>query len=324
MYMDLEFEDQTTFLVTGGAGFIGSNLCEAILDAGYGVKCLDNFSTGKEENIEAFSENPRFTLLNGDIRDMDTCIDACRGVDFVLHQAACGSVPGSIEKPLYYEEVNIRGTLNMMEAARRTKVKKFVYASSSSVYGDLVSPLQKEGSEGNPLSPYALTKKADEGFARLYFLLYGLRTVGLRYFNVFGKRQDPNGPYAAVIPKFIGQLIEDRAPTIDGDGMQSRDFIYVGDVAQANLRACLAPEEADGGLFNIAFGNKATILDLYETISGLLQKDIRPAFGPVRPGDIRHSNADITRAKTLLGFAPRYSLSEGLKPTVEWFEKHRI
>ena len=223
-YQHLKFPENTTFLVTGGAGFIGSNLCEAILKLGYRVRCLDDLSTGKRANVELFADEPNYTFIQGDIKDLDTCMTACEGVDYVLNQAAWGSVPRSIELPLFYCANNIQGTLNMMEAARQNGVKKFVYASSSSVYGDEPTLPKKEGREGHLLSPYALTKRCDEEWAKQYTLHYGLPTVGLRYFNVFGRRQDPDGAYAAVIPKFLRQLLHGERPTIHGDGKQSRDF----------------------------------------------------------------------------------------------------
>ena len=258
-YKELSFDKDSVFLVGGGAGFIGSNLCEAILEMGYTVRCLDNLSTGKIENIEPFMENERFTFIKGDIRELETCMEAAKGVDFVLNQAAWGSVPRSIEMPLLYEEINIRGTLNMMEAARQNNVKKFVYASSSSVYGDHPVLPKKEGKEGKVLSPYALTKKVDEEYGRLYKVLYGLDTYGLRYFNVFGRRQDPDGAYAAVIPKFIRQLLNGERPTINGDGKQSRDFTYIDNVIEANLKACLASSDAAGEAFHIGAGSRRGI-----------------------------------------------------------------
>ena len=262
-YENLKFKDESVFLVTGGAGFIGSNLCEAILKLGYTVRCLDNLSTGKKENVEMFLDNPRYTFIEGDIRDLETCMLACEGVDYVLNQAAWGSVPRSIEMPLFYEEVNIRGTLNMMEAARQKGVKKFVYASSSSVYGDHPVLPKVEGQEGNLLSPYALTKRVDEEYGKLYTKLYGLDTYGLRYFNVFGRRQNPDGAYAAVIPKFIKQLLHGEVPTINGDGKQSRDFTYIDNVIEANLKACLASHEAAGQAFNVAYGGREYLIDIY-------------------------------------------------------------
>ena len=226
-YKDLKFDQEDIFLVTGGAGFIGSNLCEAILTLGYQVRCLDNLSTGRQENVDLFIDNPHYSFIKGDIRDMDTCLNACEGVTYVLNQAAWGSVPRSIEFPLLYEEVNIKGTLNMMEAARQKSVKKFVYASSSSVYGDQPRLPKKEGDEGELLSPFALTKRVCEEYGKLYYKLYGLKTYGLRYFNVFGRRQNPEGAYAAVIPKFIKQLLNNEQPIINGDGKQSREFNYI-------------------------------------------------------------------------------------------------
>ena len=234
-YKHLKFSGNPLFLVTGGAGFIGSNLCEAILDLGYRVRCLDDLSSGRQENVDLFSGNPHYEFIKGDIKDLDVCVAACKGVDYVLHQAAWGSVPRSLEMPLFYSLNNIQGTLNMLEAARINAVKKFVYASSSSVYGDDVHLPKKEGTEGNLLSPYALTKRCDEEWAKQYTRHYGLDTYGLRYFNVFGRRQSPNGAYAAVIPKFIKQLMNDEQPIIHGDGKQSRDFTYIENVIEASL-----------------------------------------------------------------------------------------
>ena len=322
-YKHLQFPENSTFLVTGGAGFIGSNLCQAILEMGYKVRCLDNLSTGKKSNMDEFFDNPDFTFIEGDIRDLDTCIKACEGVDFVLNQAAWGSVPRSIEMPLLYEDINIGGTLNMMEAARRCGVKKFVYASSSSVYGDEPNLPKKEGREGNLLSPYALTKRVDEEYGKLYKKLYGLDTYGMRYFNVFGRRQDPDGAYAAVIPKFIKQFLNGQVPTINGDGKQSRDFTYVENVVEANLKACLAPSEAAGEAFNIAFGGREYLIDIYYGLAKALGKeDVEPNFGPDRAGDIKHSNADISKARELLGYDPDYSFQEGIKLAIEWYKEN--
>jgi len=292
------------------------------LNLGYRVRGLDNFITGKRENIELFRDNSRFEFIEGDIRDFDTCIAACEGIDYVLHQAALGSVPRSIEMPLLYEKININGTLNMMEAARQKHVKKFVYASSSSVYGDEPNLPKKEGIEGNLLSPYALTKRTDEEYGKLYTKLYGLDTYGLRYFNVFGKRQDPNGPYAAVIPKFIKQLLHGEIPTINGDGKQSRDFTYIENVIEANLKACLAPHEAAGEVYNIAYGGREYLIDIYYTLTKALNKNVEPNFGPERKGDIKHSNADISKAKQLLGYEPEYNFERGLNETIGWYREN--
>ncbi|HAN19370.1 MAG: Vi polysaccharide biosynthesis protein VipB/TviC [Bacteroidetes bacterium GWC2_33_15] len=307
-------------LITGGAGFIGSNLCEELLKYENKVVCFDNFSTGKRENIISFLKNPNFTLIEGDIRNYEDCEKAVKGVDYVLHQAAWGSVPRSIEMPLFYEEVNIKGQLNMLEAARQNNVKKFIYASSSSVYGDEPNLPKKEGTEGNLLSPYALTKKTNEEYARLYSKLYKLDTYGLRYFNVFGKRQDPDGAYAAVIPKFIKLLLNDKQPTINGNGKQSRDFTYIENVIEANLKACMAPSSASGEAFNIAFGGREYLIDIYYALTKALNKDIEPVFVPDRPGDIKHSNADITKAKKMLGYNPQWSFQDGITEAINWYK----
>lgn len=321
-YRDLKFDKNSVFLVTGGAGFIGSNLCEALTDMGYTVRCLDDLSTGKQENIDFLSDRSSYTFIKGDIRDLTTCMKACEGVDYVLHQAAWGSVPRSIEMPLLYEEINIRGTLNMMEAARQSGIKKFVYASSSSVYGDHPVLPKVEGQEGNLLSPYALTKRTDEEYGKLYHKLYGLDTYGMRYFNVFGRRQDPDGAYAAVIPKFIRQLLHDEAPTINGDGKQSRDFTYIDNVIEANLKACLAPSEAAGNAFNIAYGGREYLIDIYYDLCKALGKTIEPKFGPDRAGDIKHSNADISRARKLLGYDPEFNFEQGIALAIDWYREH--
>lgn len=321
-FKQLQFPKNSIFLVTGGAGFIGSNLCEAITDMGYQVRCLDNLSTGKQENVDLLADRENYTFIKGDIRDLDTCVEACRGVDYVLNQAAWGSVPRSIEMPLLYEEINIRGTLNMMEAARREGVKKFVYASSSSVYGDHPKLPKVEGQEGNLLSPYALTKRVDEEYGKLYKKLYGLDTYGMRYFNVFGRRQDPDGAYAAVIPKFIRQLLHGEVPTINGDGRQSRDFTYIDNVIEANLKACLAPSEAAGEAFNIAYGGREYLIDIYYDLCKALDKEVEPKFGPDRAGDIKHSNADISKAKEKLGYDPDYDFAKGIALAIEWYREN--
>lgn len=321
-YQNITFPENSVFLVTGGAGFIGSNLCEAILKKGYKVRCLDDLSTGKYKNVELFLDNPDYTFIKGDIKDYDTCLKATEGVDYVLNQAAWGSVPRSIEMPLFYEKNNIMGTLNMMEASRQNGVKKFVYASSSSVYGDEPNLPKKEGREGRLLSPYALTKAVDELYGRIYSDLYGLDTYGLRYFNVFGRRQDPEGAYAAVIPKFIRQLMIGEVPTINGDGKQSRDFTYIENVIEANLKACLAPHECAGEAFNIAYGGREYLIDIYYALTAALGKDVEPNFGPDRKGDIKHSNADISKAKEMLGYAPDYNFERGLNEAIEWYKEN--
>lgn len=321
-YKDLKFPENSVFLVTGGAGFIGSNISEALLAMGYKVRCLDNFSTGKRENIESFLNHPNYELIEGDIQDFDTCLKATEGVDYVSHQAAWGSVPRSIAMPLVYEKINIMGTLNMMEAAKQNGVKKFVYASSSSVYGDEPNLPKIEERVGKVLSPYALTKKTNEEYGRLYTKLYGLETVGLRYFNVFGRRQDPLGFYAAVIPKFVKQLLKGEQPIINGDGQHSRDFTYIENVIEANLKACLSKKEASGEAFNIAYGGRVFMNDLYNTIAELLGSDVKPVYGPDRPGDIKHSNADISKARNLLGYDPDYSFYDGIKLCVEWYKEN--
>ena len=321
-YQNISFPEGSLFLVTGGAGFIGSNLCEAILNLGYKVRCLDDLSTGKQENIDLFAGNEKYEFIKGDIKDLDTCMKACEGVDYVLHQAAWGSVPRSIEMPLFYCANNINGTLNMLEASRQNRVKKFVYASSSSVYGDEPVLPKKEGREGNLLSPYAVSKRADEEWAKQYTRHYGLDTYGMRYFNVFGRRQDPNGAYAAVIPKFIKQLMKGERPTINGDGKQSRDFTYIENVIEANLKACLASHEAAGEAFNIAYGGREYLIDIYYGLCDALGVKIEPNFGPDRAGDIKHSNADISKAKSLLGYEPDWSFEMGIKAAIEWYREN--
>jgi len=321
-YTDVIFEEDSVFLVTGGAGFIGSNLVEVLLARGYTVRVLDDLSQGKEENVQLFLDDLNYTFIHGDIRDLPTCLEATKGVDYVLHQAAWGSVPRSIEYPLLYEDINIRGTLNMLEASRQNQVKKFVYASSSSVYGDEPQLPKREGKEGRLLSPYALTKKTNEDYAKLYTKLYGLDTYGLRYFNVFGKRQDFNGAYAAVIPKFIQQLLNDERPTIYGDGWQSRDFTYIDNVIEANLKACQAPAEAAGEAYNIAYGGREYLIDVYYTLCRTLEKDIDPLFGPKRVGDIKHSHADITKSQQQLGYSPDWNFERGIKAAIAWYTEH--
>lgn len=321
-YKKIHFPKDSLFLITGGAGFIGSNLCEAILDLGYRVRVLDDLSTGKQENVALFNENPNYKFVKGDIRDLQTCMYVCKDVDFVLHQAAWGSVPRSIEMPLFYCQNNVVGLVNMLEAAKQNNVKKFVYASSSSVYGDEQNLPKTEGCEGKLLSPYAVSKQNGEEWAKQYSKHYGLDTYGLRYFNVFGKRQNPDGAYAAVIPKFIKQLSNGEIPVINGDGKQSRDFTYIENVIEANLKACLADSSAAGETYNIAYGGREYLLDIYYGLTKALGVDIEPDFGPVRVGDIRHSNADITKARKNIGYAPEWSFEQGIKEAINWYKEN--
>jgi len=303
------------YLVSGGAGFIGSHLIEELAKRGEVVRVLDNFLTGKKENIAHLLD--RVELIKGDIRDLEVCRRAVRGMDFVLHQAALTSVPRSIEDPLLANEVNIRGTLNLLLASKEAKVKKLIFASSSSVYGgDPLFP-KKEGKEGKPLSPYAASKRVGEMYCQVFSQIYGLSTVILRYFNIFGPRQDPLSQYAAAIPIFITRMISGKRPTIFGDGEQSRDFTYVANVVQANILAVKA-KDISGEIFNIACGKKTTINSLAAKINKLLKKKIAPIYADPRPGDIRHSFADITKAKKMLNYEPKVSFEQGLRKTILW------
>jgi len=295
---------------------------EKILNLGYKVRVLDNFSTGKKRNIKEFLDNSNFELMEGDIRDLATCQQACDGIDYILHQAALCSVPRSINDPRTTNDVNVTGTLNMMIAARDNKVKRFIYASSSSVYGDEPNLPKVEDRIGKPLSPYAITKKVNELYARNFYELYKLPVIGLRYFNVFGKKQDCDSVYAAVIPIFIKKLLDKKAPTINGDGKQSRDFTYIENAVEANLKACLADKEALGEVFNVAYGGRVYLNDLYWKICKLLEVDIQPIYGPERPGDIKHSNADISKAENILGYHPEYDVDRGLEKAIEWYKEN--
>lgn len=315
------FKKDTLFLVTGGAGFIGSNICERLIEMGYRVRCLDNFSTGSTKNIESLLKTKTFELIKGDINDINVCVNACEGVDYVLHQAAFGSVPRSIESPVLFCKNNISGSVNMLEAARQSKVKKFVYASSSSVYGDSALLPQKEGQEGRVLSPYALTKRCVEEWAQQYYYHYGVPTIGLRYFNVFGRKQNPNGAYAAVIPRFITCLLKGERPTIYGDGKQSRDFTCVENVIQANLKACLTDDRANGQVFNISNGEEVPLFEVYQKIATILNTDLIPEYCSARKGDIRHSCADIEKAKTLLSYEPKTTFDQGIKAAIDWYRR---
>lgn len=305
------------YLVTGGAGFIGSHIAETLAGRGEAVRVLDDLSTGKRENLAGFADKIEF--LEGDIRDLETCRRAVEGVDYVLHQAALPSVPRSVEDPLLTNAINITGTLNMMLAARDAGVKSFVQASSSSVYGDDPAPAKVEGREGKPLSPYAVSKLVDEKYARVFHDLYGFRAVSLRYFNVFGPRQDPFSQYAAVIPLFITLVLRGERPTVYGDGEQSRDFTYIENVVEGNILA--ATSGAGGGeAFNIACGDRLTVNGLLEAVNGILGASVTAVHAEPRPGDIRHSTADHGKARRVLGFEPRVPFLEGLRRTVAWYK----
>lgn len=316
-------------LVTGGAGFIGSNLVEALLEQNNKVVCLDNFATGKRENIAAFMANKNFRLIEGDIRNEETCRQACEEVDYVLHQAALGSVPRSINDPVTSTEVNIDGFVKMLVAARDSGVKRFVYAASSSTYGDHPALPKQEDIIGNPLSPYAITKYVNELYAKVFADLYGMEVIGLRYFNVFGKRQDPDGAYAAVIPKFIKSLLKGESPTINGDGSQSRDFTYINNVVQVNQLALLssAPESINT-VYNVAYGENTSLNELYSYLIEFLAtytlevSKIKPIYGPSRKGDVLHSLASIDKARNLLGYKPQFSIRDGLKEAIDWYVKN--
>ncbi|MDC3319534.1 SDR family oxidoreductase [Flavobacteriaceae bacterium] len=313
-------------LVTGGAGFIGSNLTEALLKLNNEVICLDNFATGKKENITPFLTNPNYTLIEGDIRKLSDCQLAVKGVDYVLHQAALGSVPRSIKDPITSNEVNVGGFLNMLIASRDSDVKRFIYAASSSTYGDSEALPKVEEKIGKPLSPYAITKYVNELYADVFSKTYGLETIGLRYFNVFGRKQDPNGAYAAVIPKFVSQFMAGESPVINGNGEFSRDFTYIDNVIQANLLSMITDnKEAINTVYNVAFGERNTLKDLVELLKKQLTefdpkiKDIQVIYGPNRAGDIPHSLASIDKAKNLLAYNPQFSLEKGLKEAVSWY-----
>ncbi|MGQ7945293.1 SDR family oxidoreductase [Flavobacterium sp. WC2509] len=315
-----------TILITGGAGFIGSNLCEYFLSKKYKVVCLDNFATGHRHNLKDFLDNDNFTLIEGDIRDLETCKLAVQGVDYVLHQAALGSVPRSINDPITTNDVNVSGFLNMLVAARDANVKRFVYAASSSTYGDSEGLPKVEEIIGKPLSPYAITKYVNELYAEIFSRTYGLETIGLRYFNVFGRKQDPNGAYAAVIPKFVIQLMKHESPKINGDGNYSRDFTYIDNVIQMNELAMTTENpEAINTVYNTAYGDRNTLNDLIGYLKTFLAEydpeitKIEIEYGPNRAGDIPHSLASIDKGKTVLGYNPQFSLQGGLKEAVSWY-----
>ncbi|MBK6345195.1 MAG: SDR family oxidoreductase [Bacteroidales bacterium] len=316
-------------LVTGGAGFIGSNLIETLLKQDNTVVCLDNFSTGKRENIEPFLRHSAFTMIEGDIRNLDDCRKALTGVEYVLHQAALGSVPRSINDPITSNDVNIGGFVNMLVAARDAGTKRFVYAASSSTYGDHPALPKIEENIGRPLSPYAVTKYVNELYAGVFAELYGMEIIGLRYFNVFGKRQDPDGAYAAVIPKFIKSLIQGIPPVINGDGSHSRDFTYIDNVVQVNQLALLTTNpEALNTVYNVAYGENASLNELFGYLTGFLSgfdpkiAAIKPVYGPARKGDVLHSLASIDKARRLLGYNPEYSLRSGLEQAIQWYYEY--
>lgn len=316
-------------LVTGGAGFIGSNLCEALLKNGNKVTCLDNFSTGKRKNIDQLTRNDKFSLIEGDIRNIDDCNLACKDIDYVLHQAALGSVPRSIKDPVTSNSVNISGFLNMLVAARDAKVKRFIYAASSSTYGDSKVLPKVEDVIGKPLSPYAITKYVNELYADIFYKTYGLEYIGLRYFNVFGRKQDPNGAYAAVIPKFVMQFMNYDSPTINGDGTYSRDFTYIDNVVQMNIGAILSNDKkAINQVYNVAYGDRTNLKELAALLKKYLSEydpkinDVNVLYGPNRKGDIPHSLASIDKAKRLLGYNPEFDIKNGLKEAVKWYWKN--
>ena len=317
---------EKTILITGGAGFIGSNLCEYFLSKNYKVICLDNFATGHRHNLKDFINNSSFRLIEGDIRNLADCHEAVQGVDYVLHQAALGSVPRSINDPITTNDVNVSGFLNMLVASRDAKVKRFVYAASSSTYGDSAGLPKVEDVIGKPLSPYAITKYVNELYAEIFSRTYGLESIGLRYFNVFGRKQDPNGAYAAVIPKFVMQLMQLQSPVINGDGNYSRDFTYIENVIQMNELAMLTQNpEAVNTVYNTAYGDRNTLNNLVNYLKEFLAQyepkiaNINIEYGPNRAGDIPHSLASIDKAKRLLGYNPKFSMQEGLKEAVHWY-----
>ncbi len=315
---------QHSFLVTGGAGFIGSNLVKVLLDNhAKHVRVLDNLSNGFKKNIAAFLSYPNFEFIEGDIRNLDTCIQACNGIEFVSHQAALGSVPRSIKDPITTNEVNIGGHLNMLMAVKETGVQRMVYAASSSTYGDSKTLPKEENVIGKPLSPYAVTKYVNELYADVFAKTYGIETIGLRYFNVFGPKQDPNGAYAAVIPLFIDALMMNKPPTMNGDGMQSRDFTFVDNAVQANILAMLnTNKNCANQVYNIAFGESITLNQLYQYLQQIVQVVLPATYGPERKGDIKDSLANISKAKELLGYEPQYSVKTGLAITFEWFKEN--
>ena len=324
--LNLELNPNYHVLVTGGAGFIGSNLCEVLISNGNKVTCLDNFATGKRENISHLIGTPNFSLIEGDIRVLEDCHKTCIGVDYVLHQAALGSVPRSINDPITSNDVNVSGFLNMLVAARDAKVKRFIYAASSSTYGDSKNMPKVEDIIGKPLSPYAITKYVNELYADIFSKTYGLETIGLRYFNVFGRKQDPNGAYAAVIPKFVMQLMKYESPVINGDGSYSRDFTYIDNVLEMNIRSIITEnKEAINTVYNVAYGERTDLNELVgllkEFLSNFDEKiaKVSVKHGPNRRGDVPHSLASVDKARNLLGYDPQFDIKIGLKEVVSWY-----
>jgi UDP-N-acetylglucosamine 4-epimerase len=312
-------------LITGGAGFIGSNLTEYLLEKKELelVRVLDNLATGSLKNLQEFEGNPKFEFMQGDIRNYENCLYACDGIDMISHQAALGSVPRSINDPLASNEVNITGTLNIFTAAKEKKIKRVVYAASSSTYGDHPGLPKVEDRIGKPLSPYAVTKYVNELYAQVYANVYGLELMGLRYFNVFGPKQNPAGPYAAVIPLFIKAVLDNEPPTINGDGEHSRDFTYVANAVNANERALFTENaKAINEVYNVAIGERTSLNQLFEMIKEVAGSDLAPKYGPERTGDVKHSLADITKAKKLLDYNPAITIKQGLKTTFEWYRQH--
>lgn len=317
-----KMQEKISVLVTGGAGFIGSNLVEALLNNHEisKVRVLDNLSTGFYRNIQAFQDHPRFEFIEGDIRDPDTCMRACEGISMVSHQAALGSVPRSIKDPVTSTHVNVLGTVHIFEAARQNNIRRVVYAASSSTYGDSRKLPKREPETGNPLSPYAITKMVMEHYARVFADLYDMEFIGLRYFNVFGPRQDPNGAYAAVIPLFFKAALSAQSPTINGDGTYSRDFTFVENAVQANIRALFTQNsDAVNQVYNIACGERTDLNELWQMICQIVGKQVEAVHGPERSGDIPHSLADISKARHLLGYEPEFNVFEGLKKSHPWY-----
>lgn len=312
----------TKFLVTGGAGFIGSNIVDELVRRNYEVRVVDNFMTGKRENLSSVTD--KIELVEGDIRDLDLMRKVTKGVDCVLHQAAFRSVPKSVDNPTLTNDINITGILNALIASKEANVKRFVYASSSSCYGDTNKFPEREDALPVPISPYAVSKLTGEHYCRTFSVTYGLKTISLRYFNVFGPRQNPESKYSSVIPAFIFQMLKDMPPLIDGDGRQSRDFTYVKNVVEANIGAALAKDDLSGEVFNVACGNSYSVMDIVDNLNRLMQKKITPQFGPKRAGDVRKTQADISKLKKVLGVVPKTGFKEGLEETYRWFTQNKV